>query len=93
MSSVPFLNVQNRQIPGDSVLLKASISSYFEPYTKPHNCNMEGENATSVSYFVTIPKGIWHYRADEPQEMACFVCVWERERERMVESPCIPQLP
>lgn len=30
--------VHQRQIPGASVLLKASISSYFEVYTKPHNC-------------------------------------------------------
>lgn len=30
--------IHHRQIPGASVLLKASISSYFEVYTKPHNC-------------------------------------------------------
>lgn len=30
--------IYHRQIPGASVRLKESISSYFEAYTKPHNC-------------------------------------------------------
>lgn len=30
-------NIHHLQIPGISVLLKARTSSYFEPYTKPHN--------------------------------------------------------
>uniref|UniRef100_A0A2P2K5S4 Uncharacterized protein n=1 Tax=Rhizophora mucronata TaxID=61149 RepID=A0A2P2K5S4_RHIMU len=31
------LNAYHLQIPGASVLLNVSISSYFEPCTKPHN--------------------------------------------------------
>ena len=31
-------SIYHRQIPGASVRLKESISSYFEAYTKAHNC-------------------------------------------------------
>lgn len=45
------VNIQNRQIPGASVLLIASTSSYFEACTKPHNCMNDTNQLTcSKSY-------------------------------------------
>lgn len=38
LSSAHDFKGYHRQMPGDSVRLRASISSYLEAYTKPHNC-------------------------------------------------------
>lgn len=98
-------DIHHLQIPGISVLLKARMSSYFEPYTKPHNCNIWG-TLWDLGTKIHINASKFPHINDSIKcsyvILVCYV-LYHRERERkptiggniiiLVEAFCIPQLP